>query len=437
MLDIERRKIVSDLNNLFSNFTFLSELADYCNNNYENMIKMISKIIKYSFCCSVSSSLGYLNTPIKIDEDYKKYLIESKKKFGFFKRQVNLDFVYPLDEDIRVSDLQGLVLPTISRMIDACSVNKQNQKEEQYKKDRKCFKCRDAMHFEDTALWYTTIDLVTFDSNFLYYHSNLTGNLEEDFYNLYHDERYLNNPNSPLNKPFYENLDHILRVNDIDITKIGDLHVIGNGRHRILYLMYFDCDYQIPVSVTKRIEDKEFNEILLRLKNKYKLSYNKNSIYNDLPDIIINYECKTYNVKNIEELRRFEELLDKGESLEEFFVADYHSIKKTNDNSLFSYIRDKMLIYWLNNKKFNIFENNFTEYLLLSGETNSNVLYDAFNVNQKVYQKYKLLGIDFEEDILYRLIDSTDVRDSVIRDIYYESEREKERGKVYEKETKI
>ena len=96
-----------------------------------------------------------------------------------------------------------------------------------------------------------------------------------------------------------------------------------------------------------------------------------------------------------------------------------------------------MLIYWLNNKKFNIFENNYTEYLLLSGETNSNVLYDAFNVNQKVYQKYKLLGIDFEEDILYRLIDSTDVRDSVIRDIYYESEREKERGKVYEKETKI
>ena len=96
-----------------------------------------------------------------------------------------------------------------------------------------------------------------------------------------------------------------------------------------------------------------------------------------------------------------------------------------------------MLIYWLNNKKFNIFENNYTEYLLLSGETNSNVLYEAFNVNQKVYQKYKLLGIDFEESILYRLIDSTDVRDNVIREIYYEAEREKERGKVYEKETKI
>ena len=44
--------------------------------NYENMIKMISKIIKYSFCCSVSSSLGYLNTPIKIDEDYKRYLYQ-------------------------------------------------------------------------------------------------------------------------------------------------------------------------------------------------------------------------------------------------------------------------------------------------------------------------------------------------------------------------
>lgn len=437
MLDVERRKIISDLNDLFSNFSFLLELANFCNNNYEAMIKMISKIIKYSFCCSVTSSLGYLKTPIKIDEDYKQYLIQTKKKFGFFKKQVNNGFVYPLDEDIRMSDLQGLVLPTISSMIDACGVNKQNQKEEQYKRDRQCLKYREAMGFEDTAFWYSTTDLVKFDSEFLYYHSNLTGNVEVDFYNLYNDERYKDNPNSPLNKPFYENLDHILRVNDIDITRIGNLHVIGNGRHRILYLMYFDCDCKIPVSVTKRIEDKEFNEILLRLKDKYKLSFNKNNIFNDDPDIIINYERKTYNVKNKDELKRFEELLDRGESIEEFFVADYHSIKKTIDNSSFSYVRDKMLVFWLNNKKLNIFEGNYTEYLLLSGEINSNVLYEAFNVNQKIYQKYKLLGIDFEESVLYRLVESTDEKDKTIREIFYDFEREKERGKVYEKETKI
>ena len=435
MLDIERRKIISDLNNLFSNFSFLLELADFCNNNYESMIKMISKIIKYSFCCSVTSSLGYLKTPIKIDEDYKKYLIQTKKKFGLLKKHVNLDFIYPLDEDIRMSDLQGLVLPTLSSMIDACNVNKENMKEEQYKQNRYCIKCREAMGFEDTAFWYSTTDLVKFDSDFLYYHSNLTGNLGVDFYNLYHDERYNNNPNSPLNRPFYENLEHILRVNDIDITRIGNLHVIGNGRHRILYLMSFDCDCKIPVGVNKRIEDKEFNEILLRLKSKYKLWFNKNSIYNDDPDIIINYDGKTYNVKNKEELKRFEELLDKGELLDEFFVAEYHSIKKNVDNLSFSYVRDKMLIFWLNNISLNIFEGNYTDYLKVSGEINSNILYEAFNVNQKIYQKYKLLGIDFEESILYRLVESTDEKDKTIRDIFYDFEEE--RGKVYEKETKI
>lgn len=433
MLDIERRKIISDLNNLFSNFSFLLELANFCNNDSDEMIKMVSKIIKYSFCCSVTSRLDYLKSPIKIDEDYKKYLIQTKKKFGFFKKQVNVDFVFPLDEDIRVSDLQGLVLPTISNMVDACYVNKQNKKEEKYREDKQCSRYRDAMHFEETALWYATTSLVRFNSDFQYYNSNLTGDLERDFYNLYHDERYDNNPNSPLNKTFTENLDHILRVNDIDITRIGDLYVIGNGRHRILYLMYFDCNCLIPVSVTKRIEDKEFNIVLLRLREKYKINYNKNNIFNDEANIIINYDNKTYNVKNKEELLRFEEKLDKGESLDEFFVSDYHYIIRGIDKPSFSYIRDKMLIFWLNNQDLNLFEGNYTDYLKVSGEENSNILYEAFNVNQKIYQKYKLLGVDFEEHILYRLVDSTDDKDKKIKELFYEYEREKERGKVYEK----
>lgn len=437
MLDVERRKIISDLNELFSNFNFLLELAEFCDNNHDSMIKMVSKIIKYSFCCSVTNDLGHLRTPVKIDEDYKKYLLQTKKKFGFFRKQVNLDFLYPIDEDIRMSDLQGLVLPTISSMIDACSVNKLNKKEASVREERQCLKYREAMGFEETGLWYSTTELVRFDSDFKYYHSNLSGNLEKDFYDLYHDERYLNNPNSPLNKPFYENLEQILRVNDIDITKIGDLHVIGNGRHRILYLMSFDCEYMIPVSVTKRIEDKEFNLILLRLKDKYRLSIHKNSIFNDEANILINYNSKTYNLKNKEELKRFEELLESNGNLDEFFVADYHLIKKTSDNKTFSYVRDKMLVFWINNQHLNLFEGNYTDYLRITGEVNSNILYEAFNVNQKIYQKYKLLGIDFEESILFRLTDSTDEKDKVIRKLFDEYELEEERGKTYEKEAKV
>lgn len=433
MLDIERRKIISDLNYLFDDFSYLLELAKYCDNNYEIMIKMISKIIKYSFCYDVSNDFGYLKSPDKIDEDYKKYLINNKKRFDLFRKNINIHFSYALDSDIRLTDLLGLKLPSISKLMDACRVNKQNLKEKKEREERQTAKCRDAMHFEETAFWYATTDLVVFDENFKYYHSNLSGKLEMDFYNLYHDERYLNNPNSPLNNPFFENLDKILKVNDIDITRIGDLYLIGNGRHRILYLMYFDCEYPIPVSVTKRIEDREFNIILLRLKEKYKISIIKNNIFNEEPNILINYNSKTYNVKNKEELILFEKKLDNSESLDEFYVAEYNVIYKNTDNKLFSYIRDKMIIFWLNHKSLNIFEGNYTDYLKISGEVNSNILLEAFCVNQKIYQKYKYLGLDFEECVLYRLIDSTDEKDKVIRRLYEEAEREEEKRKVYEK----
>ncbi len=424
MLDVERRKIISDLNNLLNDFSYLSNLAEFCDNNYETMIKMVSKIIKYAFCRTVTTNLGYLNTPVKVDEDYKKYLIQNKKRFGFMKKQVGSDFLFELDSDIRMSDLQGLELPSINRMIDACRVNTTNKEEELQREERQCVKYKEAMGFQETALWYSTTDLVVFDSDFLYYHSYLSGNPSLDFYNLYHDERYLNNPNSPLKESFNDNLERILKFNDIDITRIGKLHVIGNGRHRILYLMNCNCDYPIPVSVNKRIEDREFNEILIRIKNRFNITVHKNNICNEEANIIINYNNKTYNTKNREELKRFEELLLSNGNLDEFYVCDYNYINRNKKSDTFAYERDRMLVFWINNQKLNIFEGNYTDYLKLTGKDDSNVLFDAFSVNQKIYQKYKLLGLNFEDNILYRLADSTDEKDKMIKELFEESERE-------------
>ena len=197
--------------------------------------------------------------------------------------------------------------------------------------------------------------------------------------------------------------------------------------------MYYDCEYGVPVSVTKRIEDEEFNLILLRLKDKYKINIQKNNIFNEDSDILINYLDKTYNIKSLDELKIFESKLNNSESLDEFFVSDYVIQKKGTGEKSFSYIRDKMLVFWLNFKDFDVLKGNYTDYLKVSGETNSNVLYEAFNVSQKIYQKYNLLGIDYEEHVLFRLIDSTDEKDDVIKKIYEEAEQEELRGKVYEK----
>ena len=178
MFDLERKIIISELNGLFSDFNYLLELAEFCNNDRSEMIKMISKIIKYSFCGTVTKSLWHLNDPVIIDEKYKKYLMANKKRISIFRKQADLEFVYPLDEDIRVSDLQGLNLPPISYIVDACHVNLENKKERRYRESKERSRYKEKTHFEDTALWYSTTGLLRFNCYFQYYHSNLTGHLD-------------------------------------------------------------------------------------------------------------------------------------------------------------------------------------------------------------------------------------------------------------------
>ena len=74
MLEIERRKIVSDLSDLLTDYSFLLILADYCNNDYEVVIKMISKIIKHAFCIERVDKKSYLIDEDIINEFYINYL---------------------------------------------------------------------------------------------------------------------------------------------------------------------------------------------------------------------------------------------------------------------------------------------------------------------------------------------------------------------------
>ena len=402
MMEFERRKIIFDLNNLFKDYSYLLLLAEFSNNDYTVMIKLISKIIKYSFCNNVTDRLGYLKNISKIDEDYSNYLNNSKRKFSIFKSKTSLEFEYQLDSDIRLFELNGLVLPTISVLKDTCRVNIQNKRENDYKLESRKNTYQEALGFNETGLVYSTTDLVKFNSETIYCHSSLTGDLNTDFYNLYNDERYGNKSTSPLNNTFSDNLDSILRFNDIEVTKFGDLYYIGNGRHRILYLMYYDCDIKIPVNINKRIEDKEFNIVLLRLKDKYKISFHKNNICNDEANILINYLENTYVVTSRDELIRFEYLLDNGKSLDEFFISKYEQYYKGTDGVLFKNINNKVLSFYLNNKDKNIFLGNYSDFLKISGLVNSNMLFESFSTNQKMYQRYKVLKLDFDEFVLSR-----------------------------------
>ena len=410
MLEIERRKIISDLNYLLNDYSFLLVLADYCNNNHETVIKVISKIIKHAFCIERVDKESYLISDDIVNEYYCVYLNRTKKKNSKQKKNNKIRLTFNLDDDIRISDLIGIKLPLMCNIIDVCNVNKQKQRDNDYQKEKRSRTYQEAMGFSETGFIYTVTEMVKFDRNTIYCHSGLTGDLNIDFNKLYNDERYGNNSNSPLYKTFIDNLVSITKANDIDVTRFGDLYFIGNGRHRILYLMYFNYNVKVPITVNKRIEDEEFNIIICRLINNYKISFNKNNICNDEADILINYNGKTYNTKNIEELKRFEYLLDNGMSLDEYFVADLVIYSKNDDCNKYKEIRNKIFTYYFENKDKNIFEGNYTDFLKVIGEPNSNLLFESFNLKQRMYQRYKLFGLDFDEELLSSYIDSKDIR---------------------------
>ena len=60
----------------------------------------------------------------------------SKKK-NVKTKSKKIRLTFELDEDIRLSDLQGIELPLISTIVDACSVNKQKESESNYKKEKR------------------------------------------------------------------------------------------------------------------------------------------------------------------------------------------------------------------------------------------------------------------------------------------------------------
>ena len=144
----------------------------------------------------------------------------SKKK-NVKTKSKKIRLTFELDEDIRLSDLQGIELPLISTIVDACSVNKQKESESNYKKEKRSKIYQDAIGFQETGLIYTVTEKVKFDRSIIYCHSGLTGDLEVDFTNMYNDERYGNNPNSPLYKPYIENIETFVKsfIN-------GGLHVV-------------------------------------------------------------------------------------------------------------------------------------------------------------------------------------------------------------------
>lgn len=209
--------------------------------------------------------------------------------------------------------------------------------------------------FGPTGLIWTTCENITIDENFKYYNSELTGNPAEDLQLIY-GSKDVHNSVGILTRPANENIARIKRNYDISLTKCDDTYLINNGRHRIVYLKHYfsDC-YQycdteealnllkqkvtIPVRINKRLEDRQINEILIFLKEKYEnMCIFKTDVLNDDPELAIFYEDSLYYVKNKDEIIDFYQKIELGEFLDEYKILNLEPVTYPDINRVFEEI---------------------------------------------------------------------------------------------------
>jgi len=234
------------------------------------------------------------------------------------------------------------------------------------------------------------------DSDFLYYYTGTSGSIEQDFRTLYSGERYQGRlaSISPLHNSYEENVAQIRRQNDISLTKLGNVYFIENGRHRILYIMRNGMGAIIPISISRRIEDQEFNRILEKLRQEYNMVAYKNNILNDAPDILLKDASEAYRIKSKEELLIFYDNLQAGRNNHQFEKIPFENEPEV-DKVEFTR-KYKALIY----QKYaeygkEIITGNFSEVIKYFDEINVLLLYEAFTDVQYEYQRDILLGEDF------------------------------------------
>lgn len=418
----EKIRIVNKLSSLFGSYDELSFLCKYLENNPEEVKKAVSKIIKGSFVTGDFLNYNYSLVSLirgdkPIQEMYDEYVEKNSKKglFSFFsnkkrkksKKEIEKDekirrnLRMEVDDDIILSDIEGIRLPSNSEIITMCEENQRTDRIEEEKLQKRIAFYKKHRGFDETAFYYRRDDLLLIDTDFIYESDDLTGKIYEDYRYLYSGERYVGNQSrfSPLNNSFETNLENIRKANDISFKKRGNVYRIENGRHRVIYLIRSGKSVEIPVNIARRIEDKEFNQRLISIGNDYDIDIYKNNILNDDPDILIGYENALYRVVGNEGVKQFEDGL-KTNSLDSFESIPFEPLVVNPDEKKLSKEKYKMLIL----KSFiddgeTVVTGNFSDFIKGYGDKfeniNGPIILEAYKELQNEYNHSKVFGYDF------------------------------------------
>lgn len=402
------KDLIKSFNSIFSDYESFSNFCNIFYNDVDLIIKEINKMIKFCLVVKISKNKDFLSiynnyNKEKLEDEYINY-INKQFRFNVFKRKKISSNI--IDSSIRVEDLEYFNIPSRERIEDICKYNNSNIKYERNNKEEKDKFYSVKRGFIETAFTYMRAENIKLDKSFIYYHSDLSGNVEKDFNFLYSDGRYSDSVFNPLKNKFENNLDEIKKINDITLRKYGDVYHIINGRHRILYLLNSNNDVIIPVSnVINRIEDEEFNIILKKLIDKYRVVVTKNNLLNDEINVLLEFDGYLYKIRGKDELIEFYNNLESGviDNCFSRLVCDKGKVNNVNQNVKLCYknIYNKYLEY---GDEF--LKGNFTDIVSFFEMDNYHCLVKAYGLIQYDYKKAFVFGYDFNR--YYEIVEGID-----------------------------
>lgn len=403
MVKANKKAIVKKLSSQFRNYNELNYLCMTLDNDVNLVIKKINQIIKYVFVENNyiydETSLHVIAMKIKDDNEINKKYNEflSKRVILPFKKNNN-NFSFPLDDDIDKKDLTNLYLPEVHEIEEICRYNREKTNlQEKENRDREAYYKKERV-FDEVGLEYTRPELITIKNGFIYAGVQLSGNINKDFNEMYNDDRYSDSSkkDNPKCNDYSTNICQIKKNRDISVRKLGNVHYIKNGRHRILYILENRREQIIPVKITRRVEDKEINIILCNLKKNYNFIVYKNNLLNDEANILLISNNLLYEIKNKNQLIEFYNNIIDKKSNEHFNHISFNIIDNNNRNKIINKYKELIFKAYLSIGE-KILTSNFTEVVkYFNGEANS-LFYEAYNMIQYEYQGAFVYGYDFKK----------------------------------------
>jgi hypothetical protein len=397
------KKVSERLNDLFMSYNELSKLCNALDNDINEVIKYISKIIKYAY---VSEDFTYNYISLEniyvdlydIDSKYQEYV--SKNKYPSI-RLGTRKTEYALDEDLRLCETKHIKLPKYNYIKEICLKNKEDLLvQEKEKKEKEDFYSKNRI-FEECELKYDTYEKVPINSKFIYYNYSLVGNIYRDYNKLYTDDRYNNKEreDNPLNEDYQSNINKIIKSTDFQFFKKGNVYEIENGRHRILYLLMYGVETKINARVTKRLEDQEVNIILSKLKKEYMYKALKDNTTNDKCELILIKNNEVFKVNSKEELLDFYNRISNNKEIDTYYINEFKKVTCNNkEKEKLGMLYEKFILSKYNEYGSEIITCNFTDFCKTIGISINPILYQAFTLLQFDYMKANVVGYDFYDN---------------------------------------